>query len=348
MVDDDSVPIVREARATPRLDGRYIDPPLYVVVAGDNITPQDRVLTAVCWTVGKRPADIQVHSPTPTPEESETLPRAIGNLHSDHAMTFLGMAGVLVLAKEVRKLQPGANVEYLLQRWKALCATSGVENIWAGGVTDRRVDWMINLLVSWQTWIRPHSKLRWRLLKYALANKEENPLIKGDIDQIKLVLNGYGLKSLHVMEGFATVGSRAIFLLAIAKQAWELKKVLEDLRRQHGELYPYMRVFPLEEVDRAHHRNFPDLYYASVRLAQKNKELGPEGRYVMTDVITTISKSLIDDQVTMTYRIKPQLDEITKNYLKEIGVDPEQATRRRRGDDEDEDETDRDRTRRRL
>lgn len=58
---------------------------------------------------------------------------------------------------------------------------------------------------------------------------------------------------------------------------------MEKLKAKHREMFPYIRLFPLEGADRLNHRNYPDLYYAAVSRAIKNKELGPEGQYIMTD-----------------------------------------------------------------
>lgn len=82
----------------------------------------------------------------------------------------------------------------------------------------------------------------------------------------KMILQNYELRSALLMEGFVTAGSRAIFLPAIAQQAWTLRKAMEELKTKHGEMFPYIRVFPLEGADRLNHRNYPDLYYAAAEL----------------------------------------------------------------------------------
>lgn len=98
------------------------------------------------------------------------------------------------------------------------------------------------------------------------------------------------------MEEFVTRGNRAIFLPPIARQAAELKCVLIELRDRYKERFAYLRVYPLEGADRLNHKLYPDLYYAAVSAAIRNNKLGPEGRYVMTNVQTTIPKHMIEKQ----------------------------------------------------
>jgi len=65
-----------------------------------------------------------------------------------------------------------------------------------------------------------------------------------------------------------------------------LRNEITRLKEKYGDLFPYMSVFPLEGVEALHHRNYPDLYHAAVKTAQKAQALGPEGRYIITDVQT--------------------------------------------------------------
>lgn len=57
----------------------------------------------------------------------------------------------------------------------------------------------------------------------------------------------------------------------------------------------------------------------------------------MTEIATTISRKTIIDQAERTFKIQPHsiMDETTKKYLLEMGIDPT-AARKRREEDEDE------------
>lgn len=200
-------------------------------------------------------------------------------------------------------------------------------------------DKIINHLLTWQAWIKPHAIMRKRLILYALTNQEGIALVQGALSQVKMILQNYGLRSALLMEGFITTGSRAIFLPAIAQQSWTLRKAMEELKNKHGEMFPYIRVFPLEGAERLNHRNYPDLCYAAVNRAIKNKELGPEGQYVMTEITTTIPKTTIIEQAERTFRIQTVMDETTKRYLQDLGIDPEASRRRREEYDEDDEPT---------
>lgn len=242
----------------------------------------------------------------------------------------------MTLAKEIKKTQPGMNIEYLKLKWKALCATTQTANMWDQGTLPQAVfNKVVDHLVTWQAWIKPHAIMRKRLILYALNNTEGTAIVQGTLAQVKMILQNYGLRSALLMEGFITAGSRAIFLPAIAQQAWTLRKAMEEFKEKHGEMFPYIRVFPLEGSDKLNHRNYPDLYYAAVSRAIKNKELGPEGQYIMTEIATTISRKTIIDQAERTFRIQPIMDETTKKYLVDMGIDSIAARKRREEEDED-------------
>lgn len=328
--------INRVVRSAPVAIARYIEPPHAVLVGPTGITPQDTTVTAICWLVGRRPSFLMEHKPTLKEDEHEALTRALASPRSDQLLIFAGMGGLMTVAKEIFK-GTRTNEEYLKLRWKALCATAGIPNMWEGpdAYGKEVFDGVVASLMAWQAWIRSQGDLRQKLLDYCLANTEDNILIRGAIEQVKMILKDYGLKAALLMEAFITAGSKAIFLSAIAQQAVDLKRALSDLRALHGDRFPYMRVYPLEGVDRINHRTYPDLYYAAVKHSLDNKELGQEGRFIMSEVQTTIPKTLIDEHLPRRYRLITALDDVTKENLRTLGIDPEAA---RRGGREDEEE----------
>jgi len=79
-----------------------------------------------------------------------------------------------------------------------------------------------------------------------------------------------------------------------------------------------MSVFPLEGIE-ALHRN-PDLYYAAIKTAQKAQALGPEGRYIITDVQTTIPKPVIEKMIDQPLGMEATISETTKEILERRGI----------------------------
>lgn len=340
---EQGIPIGREVQSAAAEPGKYIDPPHAVILADTTnleINQQDMIFTSVCWLVNKRPPEMPLHKAILTDAQEREVTNAKANPLSDQVLMFMDMAGLMTFVKEIKKIQPGTNIEYLKLRWKALCATTQISNMWEQGTISSAIfDKIINHLLTWQAWIKPHAIMRKRLILYALTNQEGTSLVQGALAQVKMILQNYGLRSVLLMEGFITAGSKAIFLPAIAQQVWTLKKTMEELKTKHGEMFPYVRVFPLEGADRLNHRNYPDLYYAAVNRAIKNKKLGPEGQYVMTEITTTIPKTTILDQAERTFRVQPVMDEVTKGYLTDFGIDPEAARRRRDDYDDNEEPT---------
>jgi len=76
-------------------------------------------------------------------------------------------------------------------------------------------------------------------------------------------------------------------------------------------------VFPLEGIETLHHRNYPDLYYAAVKTAMKAQALRPEGRYIMTDVQTTVPKPIIDKMIDQTVVIESIISDKTRKILEQ-------------------------------
>lgn len=116
---------------------------------------------------------------------------------SDQLLTFLGMAGITVMVKEVRGTGATANPEYLQKRWKALCATTGIADMFeaGGGITRDVFNNLIQDLERWQTFTRSRAGLRRDLLRLALRDTPDDTpeLIKKALEQVRMVLTGFGL-----------------------------------------------------------------------------------------------------------------------------------------------------------
>jgi hypothetical protein len=270
-----------------------------------------------------------------TPEQTNQA-RALEETNiSGHILAFMAMGGLMTLAKEVRIPAP-SNVEYLKLRWKALCATLSTANvIEQGKMSATQYSSIMQLLATWQEWIKSQGTVRLDILDTVFMVKPEEPFVQGILDQVRMVLREYGLKSVLLMEEFITMKSRAILLPAIARQAVSLKKVLIELREKHKDLFPYMRIYPLEGAEKLNHRDYPDLYYAAVKLATRNKALGQEGRFQMSDLLTTIPRTEIEEEVGKKIRVATTISAETEEHLTYLGITL--AQRRRHEEDEDED-----------
>ncbi|KMQ82686.1 nucleoprotein [Lasius niger] len=321
----------------------YVDPPQSILTKLP-LEEGEAITTAIFWMLGKRPNIIptrQINEATLDEQQRTALRKSIESHLSDQLLVFLGMAGVMTLVKEVRSTGPTANTEYLTKRWQAICATMGIRDEFAAGgkVSREMFHGMIKLIESWQTWVKARANVRREILTLSIEDiPDQAPeMVKKVLEQIKMVLHGYGLKSTEVMCGFTTSDSEALLIPQVNQQTIDLKKVVAELKAQHGPLYPYLRVFPLPGADRLHHRNYPDLYYAAVSTAVHNKDLGVEGRYQMTDDQTTTSKAVIDRMADRLLHARVGVDQTTIQNLAELGITLPRR-RMRRDDDDDEDE----------
>lgn len=288
------------------------------------MTDGDMITTCISWMLGRRPSFVSVYQP-PLERLEEALERARSSPNTGQAIVFMGMAGLMTLAKDVRSTGTNANNEYLAKRWQALCATIDIEDIFATRIIFQdQFMTMIRSIEVWQDWVKPRGDLRKALLDSVLQPvADDTPLIvRGTIDQVKMVLQDFGLKSIIIMDSFVSSQNRAILLPAIAQQTADLRTTLTELRALHGARFTYIKIYPLEGSERLNHRNYPDLYHASVMSAVQNKALGQEGRYVVTDVQTNTPKHIIEIYIKREFQAEVTMDETTRNNLRILGIKP--------------------------
>jgi len=318
----DVVPIIRgPLRVEDVIPARYILPEYALLLSGlEGVTAPDMIITAICWTLKWRPIEIKEWTIPLSPEMTDRLRLAKESPTSDQVITFLAMAGLMTISKEIRILPP-ANYEYLKLRWKALCATMRTTNIIEQGKVSHDVFMsMMQALLMWQNWIKPQGKLRYTLLNLIIKPREREPFVAGMVEQVLMITKDFGLKSVYLMDSLLTAGNKDILIEAVSVQADRLRGEITRLKEKYGELFPYMSVFPLEGVEALHHRNYPDLYYAAVKTAQKAQALGPEGRYIMTDVQTTIPKPVIEKMIDQPLEVEATISETTKEILERRGI----------------------------
>jgi len=251
----DVVPIARgPLRVEEAVPARYILPEYAILLSGlEGLIAPDIILTAICWTLKWRPREVLEYRLTLTPDMTERLNLARKSPTSDQVITFLAMAGLMTLSKEIR-VTPPANYEYLKLRWKALCATMRTTNIIEQGkITNDVFMGMMQALLIWQNWIRPQSRLRYTLLNLIIKPGEREPFAAGIIEQVLMITKDFGLKSVYLMDSLLTAGNKAILIEAVSIQADKLRNEITRLKEKYKDLFPYMSVFPLEGVEALHH-----------------------------------------------------------------------------------------------
>lgn len=151
---EQGISLGREVQSAAAEPGKYVEPPHAVILADTtnlNINQQDMVFTSVCWLVNKRPPEMPLYVANLTEAQEREVTAARANPLSDQMLIFMGMSGLMTLAKEVKKSQPGSNIEYLKLRWKALCATTQISNMWEQGTIPNSIfEKIINHLITWQ------------------------------------------------------------------------------------------------------------------------------------------------------------------------------------------------------
>ncbi|KAL0098843.1 hypothetical protein PUN28_020788 [Cardiocondyla obscurior] len=322
------------------------------------------ILTAVSWLLGERSDKTDLvnlaisvtdpENPDNVCDYTRELEQLDENPATQQCKLYMRMAGIMTLAKELRTEGPTANADYLLNRWKAFCASINLaDHIELGTITRETIREFNGHIIIWQSWIKTQQKVRVDILNSTLRTlpADTNKLHVGIVSQVRMVLQNYGMRSILTMCNFISSQNKAIIIPTVARQACELYTAYTELRQKNGALSPFIRVFPLEGAERLNHRNYPDLYYVSVQTAARRGDLGKEGQYIITDVTTETSKSILDryskKSLRMDYKVTPEVTD----YLSRCGVSTQELiTRRSRNetDTEDEEEATRGRNSRRV
>lgn len=255
---------------------QYIEPPQLILTNYDS-NPNHAVLTAVCWLLARKPQDVQTVTPLLTEGIAANLAEAMASPITGQALAFVGMSGLMTLVKEVKGTGDRANYEYLFKRWKAMCATQGIRDvIETREMSSEALRLWIAKLEGWQIWVRSRQQLRVALIDYCIQHKEgtldATPFTISIMEQVRMVFQNFGMKSILLMNAFPNTNNKAILLASVASQAVVLRAAMEKYSRKYGEYFPYMRVYPLDGIEEVHHRLYPDLYYATVSNAIHNKE----------------------------------------------------------------------------
>lgn len=134
---------------------------------------------------------------------------------SDAVIVFQAMAGLMITAKEVRTGRYG-NTEYLKKWWKLETGKMRLQD-------------MVPRLMIWQAYIKPRTELRQKFLSYVIEGlPAQSPgILLATLEQVRMILKDWGLKSILYMEAFITTKNRSPELAPIAQHAVDLKERLK-------------------------------------------------------------------------------------------------------------------------
>ncbi|XP_071643739.1 uncharacterized protein [Temnothorax longispinosus] len=312
----------------------YIEPPHVILCSDENITPEEMIVTAICWTLGTRPTKVAVRQVHMTPELAKALEMATNMIHFDQILVFLGMAGLMTIVKKIRSCFNPSH-EYLINRWQAVCNANKIENIFKSGVVlQKRYLTFIRTLEIWQVWIESRPALSRSLLVAALDFPEGFPmLVKTAMAEVKIKIKYFGMERIIKMDAFVSVKNvnvnKAIFLSDIAQQAADLRRAMDELRTRYGDRFPYLEIYRLEGRDRLNFRKYPDLFYAVFATEVAKKKTIPDSvRDILMDLQTRTAKYIIDDELKKTLKSE-MLDEVTTENLRFLNIDPRLFCQRR-------------------
>jgi len=297
---------------------RYIMPP-HIILTDLDMPAIDVVATAICWLLGKKPIEMAEYIPEMTKEITKSLRNMEASIVSDHIIVFIGMAGLMTFAKELKLVKSYNDNKYLRKKWQAVCATAKIPNMIEQEMSQNTYMIIIEYLVKWQVWITPGTSLYKKFLDYALENNEENILIKSALTQVRIVLENYNLKSVLFMETFINTYNLTLLLPAVLKQAKALKMALNELRKRYEGQFPFLKLYQFEGAEKMNYRLYPDLYYAVICICMKTEILSPKAECIMTNLQTTVPKDEITRQVKHSLTIE-LLDDKTRRNLRDVDI----------------------------
>ena len=122
-------------------------------------------------------------------------------------------------------------------------------------------------------------------------------------DQIDMIYRYTGMKSIEFMNDFiANKSSRALRIPSVIKDAVSFKKVLERVRTEEGDDYPYAWILESANLNQLAHRNFPDLYTAAIAWCVFTGKITQSGsgrtNFKRSDLPTVHPKSEIEKEAT--------------------------------------------------
>ncbi|XP_071636242.1 uncharacterized protein Dpr1 isoform X2 [Temnothorax longispinosus] len=188
-------PIHRQVRLPVAATATYIEPPHAILCPDNHFYPEDIIVTAICWTLGKRPTSMTVCQVYMTPELAKAVEKEFNTIYCDQILVFLGMAGLMTIIKKLGS-DTDANREYLTNTCETVCDKVGMSNIFKSGlVTQERYASFVKFLEIWQDWIEPRDALRKSLLNAALLEclEESSLIVRVAINQVKVVSNTFRL-----------------------------------------------------------------------------------------------------------------------------------------------------------
>ncbi|XP_024876157.1 uncharacterized protein LOC112457376 [Temnothorax curvispinosus] len=329
-------PIQREIRLpTKRIS--YIEPPHVILCSDSKITPEEMIMTAICWTLGTRPTEMPVRQVHMTPELAKAVEMATNMIHSDQILVFLGMAGLMTIVKRIVRSSLLWNDEYhdfreyLINRWQDVCSTTEIENIFTSDVVFLgrvlRVMTFINTLEIWQIWIESRPALSRNLLVAALDLPEGSPmLVKTAMAKVKIEIQYFGMEMILKMDAFVSSQNinvnKAIFVPDIAQQAADLREAMDELRIRYGDRFPYLKIYRLEGTDRLNYKKYPDLFYAVIATEVANNSISLDSvKDILMDLQTRTARHIIDAEVKKTLKSE-MVDKVTTANLRFLNIDP--------------------------
>ncbi|XP_077262070.1 uncharacterized protein LOC143897342 [Temnothorax americanus] len=331
-------PIHRQFRLPIEHIAAYIEPPHAILCPGNNFNREDIILTAIYWTLGKRPTNMIVYEV----DQTSVLHAAMDiakTIHSDQILAFLGMAGLITIDKKLGS-DMDANGEYLITRWQDVCNATEIENIFISSVVSReRYLTFIRILKIWQVWIEVRPALCKSLLVAALDFPEgSSMLINTAMAKAKIEIQYFGMEMILKMDAFVSLQNinvnKAIFLPNIAQQAADLRRAMDELRTRYRDRFPYLKIYWLKGTDRLTCRKYPDLFYAVVATDVANKMTIPDSiRHILMDLQTRTARHIIDAEVKKTLKSE-MLDEVTTANLRFLNIEPRLFCQRREENDD--------------
>ncbi|USL85437.1 MAG: nucleocapsid [Ixodes ricinus orinovirus-like virus 1] len=239
----------------------------------------DLICSAMAAVLGFAPADTFSKPVDAVPQADKTQ----RDPQSRSTIQFLGMAGFCMLAKPLQSSPD--NSGYLSARWKAYCGTNN-------RAYQDPLPHVKPALMDYQAWITGATSVKPKWVDALLASEATAP-IPSLTAQVLLIWKDYGMRAYNLMNEFTTVPSLALAQPAVYDQVVAFRANIAKLKSTHGVSFPYLGVRGVD-LSTIHHRSYPDLYYCALHRAIVNQTLGGQGRFVMSDVVTSISKPMLD------------------------------------------------------
>jgi len=239
--------------------------------------------------------------PNPLCEDSEELSQKV---------QFIALAFACGLVKPIGTI----NRDYIFKRWSAYL--SGIRRTTVINQAFDVIRYINKDIHALQCSGAQLSFIK-SVIQYVCPDQEISKLR----DQVMLVYSDAEMAAVNLMDKFVTSScSLALGLDSVVEEAHQFSQTLTQLKLTKGENLKFIKLLQDPDATILYHKNYPDLYYATMIWAKKQK-LVQSNMMISENIVTTTSKKELEKLAIKTVTSTRAISSHALEILGKLGVD---------------------------